>query len=68
MVYKVKANTIDSSLIEKIKKSFGEREVYIVDENELQLLTSISNIEEGKNLISFSPDEFDTLVEKQLGE
>ncbi len=66
MVYKVKANKIDSSLIDKVKKSFGEKEVYIIDENELKLMSSVSNIEEGKNLITFTPEQFDKLVAKKL--
>ena len=68
VVYKVKANKIDTLLIEKVKKSFGDKEVYIIDDNELKLMSSISNIEVGKNLISFTAEQFDRLVEKKLSE
>jgi len=68
MVYKVKANTIDKELLEKIKKSFGDEEIFILNQNELTLLKSITDIENGKNLIEFTEEEFDKLNEKLLAQ
>ena len=68
MVYKIKANKINDSFIEKIKKSFGQNEIFILDENELTLLKSIEDIENGRSLVSFNEEEFEEHYQKKLHE
>jgi len=68
MVYKIKANKIDDSFINEIKKAFGKEEIIILDKNELKLLKAIEDIENGRNLISFTAEEFDKYSQEKLNE
>jgi antitoxin YefM len=68
-VYRVKASEIDGAFLEKIKATFGNKEIEIVvselnqdeteylfksEANKNRLLTAVENIKSQKNLVEFN--------------
>jgi arsenate reductase-like glutaredoxin family protein len=73
--FRLKANEFNNDFIEALKKLFRDNEIEITVsdlsetvEYSKELLQSIQNIEEGKDLISFTNEEFAEYSNKLLKE
>jgi hypothetical protein len=67
--YRLKPSELDADFIKLVKKVFKNREVEITitnasKKNDAAFINAVEDVRLRKNLVSFSPDEFEAFAEK----